>query len=79
VVATHVGGIPEIMNDECGRLVPPRDSVELAQALSFVLDTTWDASAISASRGRSWTAVAAELMDVFHSVLSDSQAAAHDQ
>ena len=79
VVATRVGGIPEIMNDQCGRLVPPCNPVELGQALASVLDTTWDASAISASRGRSWTTVAAELMNVFHSVLSDFQAAPHDQ
>jgi len=79
VVATRVGGIPEIMNDECGRLVTPRNPVGLAQALASVLDTTWDAAAISASRGRSWTTVAAELMDVFQSVVSDSQAALHDQ
>ena len=38
VVATNVGGIPEIMSDECGRLVPPRDPVALAQALASVLD-----------------------------------------
>jgi glycosyltransferase involved in cell wall biosynthesis len=77
VVATRVGGIPEIMNDECGRLVPPRSPVELAQALASVLDTTWDAKPISASHGRSWTTVAAELLDVFHSVVSDSQGASH--
>jgi len=77
VVATRVGGIPEIMNDECGRLVPPRNPVELAQALASVLDTTWDAKPISASHGRSWTTVAAELLDVFHSVVSDSQGASH--
>jgi glycosyltransferase involved in cell wall biosynthesis len=77
VVATRVGGIPEIMNDECGRLVPPRNPVELAQALASVLDTTWVAKAISASHGRSWTTVADELLDVFHSVVSDSQGASH--
>jgi teichuronic acid biosynthesis glycosyltransferase TuaC len=45
VVATNVGGIPEILSDECGRLVPPRDSGALAQALASVLDRTWDAKA----------------------------------
>jgi glycosyltransferase involved in cell wall biosynthesis len=79
VVATHVGGIPEIMSNECGRLVPPRDSVQLAHALASVLDTTWDATTISASRGRSWTTVAAELLDVFNSIASRSQVALHAQ
>lgn len=79
VVATRVGGIPEIMSDQCGRLVRPHDSVELAHALASVLDTAWDAAAISASRGRSWTSVAAELLEVFNAVASRSQAASHAQ
>jgi len=79
VVATHVGGIPEIMNDECGRLVPPRDSAELARALASVLDGAWDAAAISAHWSRSWSTVAAELRDTFEAVVSNRQAAAHAQ
>jgi glycosyltransferase involved in cell wall biosynthesis len=79
VVATRVGGIPEIMSDECGRLVPARDSGQLAHALASVLDTTWEAAAISAHRGRSWTTVASELLDVFNSVASRSKVASHDQ
>ena len=75
VVASNVGGIPEIMSDACGRLVPPRDSAALAQALASVLDTTWDAAAISAHWGRSWSTVAAELLAVFESVLSNRPAA----
>ena len=51
VVATHVGGIPEIMDDECGLLVPPREPAALAQALASVLDTTWDSAAISSTLG----------------------------
>jgi glycosyltransferase involved in cell wall biosynthesis len=77
VVATNVGGIPEIMSGECGRLVPPRDPAALAQALASVLDTSWDASAISAHGSRSWSAVAAELLEIFASLVSTRQAAAH--
>jgi len=33
VVATSVGGTPEIVEDSCGRLVPPRDPGALAAAL----------------------------------------------
>lgn len=75
VVATRVGGIPEIMSDECGRLITPRDSVDLAHALTSVLETPWDPAAISATRGRSWATVATELLDVFNSVASRSQVA----
>ena len=68
VVATNVGGIPEILSDECGRLVPPRDSGALAQAVAAVLDRSWDAKAISARGSRSWEAVAAELLKIFESL-----------
>ena len=70
VVATSVGGIPEIMNDSCGRLVPPRDANALAHGLSSVLDRTWDPAEISAVHGRSWNAVAVELLDVFQSLVA---------
>jgi glycosyltransferase involved in cell wall biosynthesis len=33
VVATVVGGIPDVVDDECGRLVPPEDTAALASAL----------------------------------------------
>lgn len=68
VVATNVGGIPEIMSDQCGRLVPPREPVALARALASVLDTSWEAAAISACGSRSWGDVAAELLEVFESL-----------
>ena len=74
VVATDVGGIPEIMNDDCGQLVPPRDSPALARALAAVLDRTWDAEAISAHCGRSWSDVAGELLGIFESLVSKRQA-----
>jgi teichuronic acid biosynthesis glycosyltransferase TuaC len=69
VVATNVGGIPEIMSDDCGYLVAPRDADALAHALATTLDRTWDAAAISARHSRSWNAVAAELLGVFKSLL----------
>ncbi|MGB9880934.1 MAG: glycosyltransferase, partial [Anaerolineae bacterium] len=37
VVATSVGGIPEMVNDEVGRLVPPKDAGALAEAVTDVL------------------------------------------
>jgi glycosyltransferase involved in cell wall biosynthesis len=69
VVAANVGGIPEILSSECGQLVPPRDSSALAQALVSVLDGAWDAKAISARGSRSWETVAAELLDIFESLI----------
>jgi glycosyltransferase involved in cell wall biosynthesis len=74
VVATNVGGIPEILSDEYGRLVSPREPVALAHALASVLDRSWDAAAISAHRSRSWNTVAAELLEIFESLVSARQA-----
>jgi len=65
VVATQVGGIPEILSDACGELVPPQDSGALAQALASVLDRGWKAEAISAHGSRSWETVADELLELF--------------
>jgi glycosyltransferase involved in cell wall biosynthesis len=75
VVATNVGGIPEILSNECGCLVPPRDPSVLAQALAVVLDRTWDAKAISAHGSRSWEMVAGELLEIFESLVSARQKA----
>ena len=54
VVATRVGGIPEIVSEACGYLVPPQNAAELSQALGTALDREWDAEAIGALGGRSW-------------------------
>ncbi len=77
IVATNVGGIHEIMSDECGQLVPPRDSLALAQGLTSVLDQTWDADALSSKWSRSWNAVGLELLDIFESLVSARQATMH--
>ena len=61
VVATRVGGIPELMDETCGALVPLRDAPALAAALAQTLDTAWNANAISARRSRSWQDVADDL------------------
>jgi glycosyltransferase involved in cell wall biosynthesis len=74
VVATNVGGIPEILSNECGQLVPPRAPGALAEALASVLDKTWDAEAISAHGSRSWETVAAELLEIFKLCVSARKA-----
>jgi glycosyltransferase involved in cell wall biosynthesis len=77
VVATNVGGIPEILNDTCGRLVPPREPAKLAEALASVLDASWDPQAIFAHGNRSWGAPATELMQVFEELAANRQGAIH--
>jgi teichuronic acid biosynthesis glycosyltransferase TuaC len=69
VVATNVGGIPEIMDDSCGCLVPPRDAQALAHGLNSVLSRSWNAEEISRLHGRSWNAVADEMFAIFQSLV----------
>jgi glycosyltransferase involved in cell wall biosynthesis len=73
VVTTNVGGIPEIMNETCGSLVPPRDPAALARALASVLAATWEPAAISAHMSRGWNTVADELLNLFESLVPARQ------
>ena len=62
VVATRVGGIPDVIADGVtGILVPPRSASDLARALQTALDRTWDADALAASAPPSWEESAARL------------------
>lgn len=69
VVATKAGGIPELMNNQSGRLVPPRDVAALTQALDQVLSSPWDPEALSSRHSRSWSDVAHELLEIFEELL----------
>jgi glycosyltransferase involved in cell wall biosynthesis len=56
VVATEVGGIPElIVSEEFGMMVPPGDSRALAQSLQLAMAKDWDYQKIKTYAGRfSW-------------------------
>ncbi len=69
VVASNVGGIPELVDSGCAILVPPRDSVKLADALGEALTRTWDATAIAAHYGRSWDDVGRETFEACEATL----------
>lgn len=47
VVAAAVGGVPEVVRDGAGLLVPPRDVNALQRALVESLGTSWDADRIA--------------------------------
>lgn len=70
VVATDVGGIPELMDQSSGRLIPPKDPAALLRALDATLAQPWDAAAIAARHSRSWKDVAEDLYRVLEQVRS---------
>jgi len=69
VVATEVGGIPELINDRNGLLVPPRDVKALTHTLGLALDKSWNAAVISNQFQRTWTDVAEETLAICESAL----------
>jgi glycosyltransferase involved in cell wall biosynthesis len=69
VVATNVGGIPELVNTSNGILVRPHDPEDLARGLIDALAGQWDEAAIAAASKRSWGDVARETIDVCEQVL----------
>ena len=70
VVASAVGGVPELINAETGILVPPADSNKLAKALHVALDRNWNAQKVAESVSQStWKKVATDYYSVLSSVL----------
>lgn len=72
IVASRVGGVPELVDPSCAILVPPRDSEQLAQALAQALRHPWDEAAIAARFSRGWKQVAQETYQVCLQVLEKS-------
>lgn len=64
VVASNIGGIPDLVDRHCGILIPPRNSQALVRALDDALSAHWDRSYIAAKSNRSWDDVAEETLAV---------------
>jgi teichuronic acid biosynthesis glycosyltransferase TuaC len=77
VIATRVGGIPELVEDSSGILVPPRDSSKLASAICAGLSRAWDESAIAENRGRSGDDEADETYATCLEVLAERRRLTH--
>ena len=75
VVATRVGGIPEVMDEDAGRFAEPRNAPDLARALNSALDAQWNAHSISSKWSRAWSVGADQVYEVFEKVLADREAA----
>ena len=70
VVATSVGGVPEIVNRHCGILVPAHDTKALSRALVAALNKDWDGRLIAQQFRRGWREVARETFDVCRTLLA---------
>ncbi|HEY6412557.1 MAG TPA: glycosyltransferase [Edaphobacter sp.] len=70
VVASNVGGIPELMDDASGRLVPAKDSVALAKALDEVLAVQWSEDEIARRHQRGWAEVAEDVQRVLENAVA---------
>jgi teichuronic acid biosynthesis glycosyltransferase TuaC len=64
VIATNVGGILELVNEESGILIAPKDSRALAAAIEKAMDRPWDEHSISEQFRRGWDEAADELLRV---------------
>lgn len=74
VVATPVGGIPEVVDRECGILVPARDAAALADGLARALDQRWDEAALARKFSRDWRQVAEDTLEACEQALYESRA-----
>lgn len=73
VVATPVGGIPEVVDAESGILVPARDAQALAAGLAQALDRRWDEAALARKFSRDWRQVAEDTLEACEQALRESR------
>jgi teichuronic acid biosynthesis glycosyltransferase TuaC len=72
VVATRVGGIPELFDAEAGILIPARDAGALAKAIAQALKKPWDEASIARRYRRPWLDLAGEMIGVLRSVAANA-------
>ena len=73
VVATSVGGTPNLLNARCGILVAPRNARELANGLARALGRAWNEEDIASSFKRSWKEWAKETYEVCEQAVRQGQ------
>lgn len=73
VVASNVGGVPELVNSRCGILVPSADVKKLAQGLAQALDRPWNQEEIANCFRRGWDDVARETYQACSDLIRNSE------
>ncbi len=76
VVASRVGGVPEVVDAQSGILVPPGDPQELCKAMLQAANRTWDAQAIRQKivDDFSSTAWAEQVLELIQTVIANQMA-----
>jgi glycosyltransferase involved in cell wall biosynthesis len=73
IIATKIGGIPEIMNEKTGIMVPPKNKDALADAILYVFDHIRDYSreeiAEYAKRNFSFKVIGKQLDNIYNGIL----------
>jgi teichuronic acid biosynthesis glycosyltransferase TuaC len=77
VIATNVGGILELVNEESGILIAPRDSRALAGAIEKAMDRRWNEHSISEQFRRGWDEAADELLRICELALQQRREKRH--
>jgi teichuronic acid biosynthesis glycosyltransferase TuaC len=70
VVGTRAGGIPELLSEESGIVVPRGDAKALAAAISESGKKQWDRAAIERSYPSSWEDIAAQTIAICRDVVA---------
>jgi len=77
VIATNVGGILELVNEQSGILIAPRDSRALGGAIEKAMDRRWDEHSISEQFRRSWDEAAEEVLRICELALQQRREKRH--
>lgn len=74
VVASSVGGIPELINDKNGALVPPSSPEKLSQALATSINKKWQRKEITeGSNSSSWSHCSEQYYSLFSKIISNKK------
>jgi glycosyltransferase involved in cell wall biosynthesis len=69
VVAPKIGGIPEIVTDECGVLLHPADPDKLGEAIMQAMSRTWRRTMISScAQQYNFNNIAPRIMSIYSKI-----------
>jgi glycosyltransferase involved in cell wall biosynthesis len=72
VIASRVGGIPEVISDRNGMLFPAGDIQALADALEQASGESWNPADVSQTvSGRSWAGVARQYIECINATIPE--------